>query len=281
MSGIITEADVPNVNSGNAEADAPSLFDFDGQNVRVIVIDGAPWFVLADLCKVLGLTSPAKVAERLGDGVSRTHPIQDSLGRTQQATIVNESGMYRVILRSDKPDALKFQAWITDEVLPSIRQRGGYLTPAAVEKALTDPDFIIGLATSLKEERAKRAALEAQVEEDRPHTRLGKAISASGGELLVKQVADAITQEGVPVNQAQLFRWLRGHGWLCRNQGALWNAPTKWALERGYVRSVVTLITTGHGEVEKTTPKITGPGQADLIEGFTTGRYTLDEGVAA
>ena len=98
-------------------------------------IDGKPWFVLVDLCSVLHLSNPGQVVSRLGDGVTSNYPIADSLGRIQDTTIVNESGMYRVVLRSDKPEALAFQAWITDEVLPSIRERGSYsllgVTPTA------------------------------------------------------------------------------------------------------------------------------------------------------
>ncbi|WP_136314350.1 BRO family protein [Actinomyces procaprae] len=276
MSGIITEADVPRGN--NTEV---FTYKFGDHGIRALLEGDEPWFVLADLCKALDLSNPSMVAKQVDVDALSNAEVIDSMGRTQYPVVVSEAGMYQVVFLSRKPEAKAFRRWVTREVLPSIRQRGGYLTPAAVERALTDPDFIIGLATSLKEERARRAALEVQVEEDRPHTRLGKALSASGGELLVKQVADAITQEGIPVNQAQLFRWLRSHGWLCNNRGTLWNAPTKWALERGYVRATATLVTTGHGDIEKTTPKITGPGQQVLIDGFTTGRFTLDDGKGA
>jgi len=106
-------------------------FHYGDAPVRTVRIDGDPWFVLSDLCSVLNLTTPAKVVSRLEDGMSSTHPIPDSLGRIQHMTIVNESGMYRVVLRSDKPEALAFQAWITDEVLPSIRRTGSYSLPGA------------------------------------------------------------------------------------------------------------------------------------------------------
>lgn len=106
-------------------------FHYGDTPVRTVRINGNPWFVLSDLCSVLNLTTPAKVVSRLEDGMSSTHPIPDSLGRIQHMTIVNESGMYRVVLRSDKPEALAFQAWITDEVLPSIRKTGSYSLPGA------------------------------------------------------------------------------------------------------------------------------------------------------
>lgn len=112
-------------------------FQYKDNPVRTVWIDGKPWFVLSDLCSVLNLTTPAKVVSRLEDGMSSTHPIPDSLGRTQHVTIVNESGMYRVVLRSDKPEALALQAWITDEVLPSIREKGSYSLPGATPTATT------------------------------------------------------------------------------------------------------------------------------------------------
>lgn len=104
-----------------------SVFKYEGNEVRTVIIEGEPWFVLSDLCKVLGLSTPAKVKERLGDGVSSTHTIRDSMGRTQVATIINEDGLYDVILESRKPEARKFRKWITSEVLPTIRKTGGYV----------------------------------------------------------------------------------------------------------------------------------------------------------
>lgn len=113
-------------------------FQYKDNPVRTVWIDGKPWFVLSDLCSVLNLTTPAKVVSRLEDGMSSTHPIPDSLGRIQHVTIVNESGMYRVVLRSDKPEALALQAWITDEVLPSIREKGSYSLPGATPIPTTE-----------------------------------------------------------------------------------------------------------------------------------------------
>ena len=103
------------------------IFNYNSVEVRTIQNDGEPWFVLRDVCNVLGLGTPARVAERLDtDEVSQTH-ITDSMGRQQEMTIINESGLYNVILRSDKPEAKPFRKWVTSEVLPSIRKSGGYI----------------------------------------------------------------------------------------------------------------------------------------------------------
>ena len=105
------------------------IFKYQTNEVRTVEMDGEPWFVLKDVCEVLGLTTPARVAERLDeDEVSLTH-LTDSMGRQQSTTIINESGLYHVILRSDKPEAKPFRKWVTSEVLPSIRRTGSYMMP--------------------------------------------------------------------------------------------------------------------------------------------------------
>lgn len=105
------------------------IFNYNGNVVRTVQIDGEPWWVLKDVCGVLDIEQPTRVAERLEeDEVSQTHVI-DSLGRKQNTYIINESGLYNVILRSDKPQAKPFRKWVTNEVLPSIRKTGGYQLP--------------------------------------------------------------------------------------------------------------------------------------------------------
>ena len=244
-------------------------------DIRVIEKEGEPWFVAADVAQILGYRDAANATRGLMEDEKSTQ-IVSTLRGSQKATIISEAGMYSLILRSRVAGAQAFKRWVTHDVLPSIRKRGGYLTPEAAEKALTDPDFIIRLATALKEERTRRQAAEAQIEADAPHTRFGRTISGTDGDLLVKQVADLITQGGRPISGVTLFKWLRCHGWLCNNQGRLWNAPTKWALGKGYVRATVTVISTPNGDKEKTTPYITTAGQEDLIDGWLTGRYEED-----
>lgn len=103
------------------------IFDFHGNQVRTIVKDEQPWFVLTDVCTVLDLGNPSQVKTRLEDGVISNEGIPDSLGRTQQVTIINEDGLYDVILESRKPEARAFRKWITSDVLPTIRKTGGYV----------------------------------------------------------------------------------------------------------------------------------------------------------
>lgn len=267
-------------------------YTFDAQDVRVVTDErGDPWFVVKDVCDYFGVTNRNRVMQHV-DAQDKGGTQMSTPGGTQEIATINESGLYQLLFYvtptrargiseeevARKADTVRrFRRWVTHEVLPSIRKRGMYATPQTVEDMLADPDMAIRLLTEIKTERAERERLAAQIEADAPSTRFGKALSASDGDLLVKQVADTLTQEGLPVNQTQLFRWLREHGWLCNNQGRLWNAPTKWALENGYIRQKVTLISTNHGDRETVTPKITATGQQILIDGFLTGRFTLNE----
>ena len=131
--------------------------------IRIMGTPDAPLFCLGDVCKMLGLRQ-GHVRERLDDGVVSTEPILDSLGREQVANFVTEDGLYDVILDSRKSEAKRFRKWVTSEVLPTIRKHGAYMTKDALERAITEPDFLIQLATTLKEEKAKRLEAEQQCE---------------------------------------------------------------------------------------------------------------------
>ena len=136
------------------------VFDYQNNEVRVVDVNGEPWWVLSDVCQVLNLGTPAKVAQRLDDdekGMSLIH----TPGGNQNMTIINESGLYNVILRSDKPEAKPFRKWVTSEVLPAIRKHGAYMTSETIEQAILNPDTIIKIATALKEEQDKNKALQA------------------------------------------------------------------------------------------------------------------------
>lgn len=136
------------------------IFNYDGNEVRTIQIDGEPWWVLKDVCAVLSIGNARDVFSRLDDDEKGVDQI-DTLGGKQYMQIVNESGLYNVILRSDKPQAKPFRKWVTSEVLPSIRKHGAYLTPETLEQVILNPDTMIKLCTALKDEQEKNKALQA------------------------------------------------------------------------------------------------------------------------
>lgn len=136
------------------------IFNYNGNEVRTVQIDGEPWWVLKDVCGVLGISKYRDVAARLDE--DEREPVKvDTLGGEQEMICVNESGLYNVILRSDKPEAKPFRKWVTAEVLPSIRKHGAYLTPETLEQAILNPDTMIKLCTALKDEQEKNKTLQA------------------------------------------------------------------------------------------------------------------------
>lgn len=243
------------------------IFNYNSNEVRTIQRDGEPWFVLRDVCGVLALGTPAKVAERLDEdekGVSQIH----TPGGDQSMTIINESGLYNVILRSDKPEAKPFRKWVTSEVLPTIRRHGMYATAETVEKMLADPDTTIKLLETIKAEREARNALEAQAEADKPKVLFADAVSASHTSILVGDLAKLLRQNGVEIGQNRLFRFLRDHGYLCKD-GGRYNLPTQRSMDREWFQVKETTINQPDGSIRVTrTVKVTGKGQQYFINLF-------------
>lgn len=247
-------------------------FTYEDHTVRVVTIDGEPWFVLADLCKVLDLAKPSRVAMRIADDMKGAH-LMSTPGGDQEMTIVSEAGMYEVIIRSDKPEAAAFRRWVTSEVLPSIRKHGGYLTDQKIEEIISNPDTIIQLATKLKSERAKRAALEKQAAIDTPKARFADAVSASHTSILIGDLAKLLRQNGYEIGQNRLFEMLRRDGYLCAAKGGMWNMPTQKAMDLNLfeVKETTIVHSDGHVSISKTT-KVTGKGQVYFVTRFLDGR---------
>ena len=146
-------------------------------------------------------------------------------------TVVNESGLYNVILRSDKPEAKPFRKWVTSKVLPSIRKHGAYMTPQKIEEVLLNPDTIIKLATELKAEQEKRVALESKVEQDKPLVAFANSVSVAKTSILVGELAKLLKQNGVDMGQNRLFAWMRENGYLISRKGTDYNMPTQRSME--------------------------------------------------
>lgn len=244
------------------------VFNYKSSEVRTVQRDGEPWFVLKDVCQVLDLGSPHKVAERL-DPDEKGRNLIPTPGGNQETTIINESGLYNVILRSDKPEAKPFRKWVTSEVLPTIRRHGMYATAETVEKMLSDPDAMIQVFTALKEERAARKALADKVEQDKPKVLFADAVATAHTSILVGELAKLLKQNGVDIGQNRLFRWMRENGFLIRRNGADFNMPTQRAMELGLFEIKETVIShaDGHTSVNKT-PKVTGKGQQFFVRRF-------------
>ena len=169
------------------------------------------------------------------------------------------------------PSAKEFKRWITHEVIPAIRKHGAYMTEDTLEKALTSPDFLIQLATQLKEEKEKRLAAEKQIEMDRPKTIFADAVSASHTSILVGEMAKILRGNGVEIGQKRFFDWLRENGYLIRRKGTDYNMPTQRAMELGLFEIKEGSYVNGSGvNIITKTPKITGKGQQYFVNKFLT-----------
>ncbi|MDZ4994008.1 hypothetical protein GNF80_13675 [Clostridium perfringens] len=182
---------------------------------------------------------------------------------------LTESGVYKLIFKSKKKEAEKFQDWVTDDVLPSIRKHGAYMTENTLEKALTSPDFLIQLATNLKEEQEKRRLLEEEKERNAPKIIFADAVSTSHTSILVGELAKLMKQNGIDTGEKRLFKWLRDNGYLIKRKGTDYNMPTQKSLELKIIEIKERTINNPDGSIRITkTPKITGKGQQYFINKF-------------
>lgn len=242
-------------------------------SIRVIEIDGEPWFVAVDVCKCLEIGNARQAITRLDDDEKSTVISNDG----HPLNIVSESGVYSLVLGSRKPEAKAFKRWITHEVIPTIRKHGAYMTDEALKKALTSPDFLIQLATELKTEKEKNQQLETQIEADKPKTIFADAVSVSKNSILIGDLAKLIRQNGYEIGQQRLFRWMRENNYLIKN-GSSYNMPTQYSMERGWFEVKETVIThaDGHTSINKT-PKVTGKGPIYFINLFLNKRRERED----
>ena len=248
-------------------------WSYGNSEIRTIQKDGEPWFVGKDVAAVLGYAKPENaIARHVDDEDKSTTPFQGTAYETR-ATIINESGLYSLILSSKLPNAKKFKRWVTSEVLPSIRKHGAYMTDQTLEQALTSPDFLIQLATQLKEEKEQRKQLEAKVEQDKPKVLFADSVSASKSSILVGELAKILKQNGVDTGQFRLFAWLRENGYLIKREGSDYNMPTQKSAEMGLFEVKQTIITHSDGHITTNkTPKVTGKGQVYFVNKFMNAR---------
>lgn len=236
--------------------------------IRTTTINGEPWFVAADVCKALDLNNNRMAIERLDVDEKGVSSI-DTPGGKQELTIVNEPGLYALVLGSRKPEAKAFKRWITHEVIPTIRKHGAYMTPEKVEEILLNPDTIIKLATELKEERERTAILNAKIKADKPYTEFGAAIAANSDAILVRDFAKLLHNDGIKMGEKRLYKWLRENGFLMQT------APTKpyqKYVDMGWFRVDERSISTVQGQMIVSTTKITGKGQMGLLSALRTSR---------
>ncbi len=202
-------------------------------SIRAIEIDNEPWFVARDVTDALGLDRTA--TRRLDDdekGVRSMH----TQGGEQEVSIITEAGLYRLIMASKKPEAKAFKRWVTHDVLPSIRRHGLYATPQTVEQMLNDPDTMIATLKALKAERARTQALIEDNARLLPKATMYDVAIEAEGTMSITESARQLSQYDKSITRKRLFALLRADGLICKQD----NAPTKKAIERGYMVQMMT-----------------------------------------
>lgn len=247
------------------------IFDSpDFGQIRTIQQNGEPWFVGKDVADILGYQNGSRDVNRHVDEDDRQNYQNGTFESNRGLTIINESGLYSLILSSKMPKAKEFKRWVTSEVIPAIRKTGGYI---AGSESMTDAEIMakaVLVAQSTIRQRDQRIKeLESDVAAAKPKVLFADAVSASDSTILIGDLAKLIKQNGHPIGQKRLFNWMREQGYLIKRAGADYNSPTQRAMEMGLFKIKETAIShsDGHVSVSKTT-KVTGKGQQYFINKF-------------
>lgn len=229
-------------------------------DIRVLEMENEPWFVGKDVAEILGYKDTSDAMKRHVDEDDKGVGEIPTPGGKQNMKVINESGLYSLILSSKLPNAKKFKRWVTSEVLPSIRKHGAYMTEDTIEKALTSPDFLIQLATKLKEEQEKSKQLEDKLEKN---SKMLKQISASKNSLLVREVAKVLSnQHGIVIGEKKLYQKLRDWGWVFQKS----TEAKQDAIRHGYLEVREGTRESTKGVFTFHTTRVTGKGQRKILE---------------
>lgn len=205
-------------------------------NIRALTIDNAPWFVAKDVCDALGIATNHLREEGRGLDDDEVANLPNWEGKGAAPLIITEAGLYSLILRSRKPDAKRFKRWVTHDVLPSIRSHGMYATPQTVERMLNDPDTMIATLQALKAERKRTQALIEDNARLLPKATMYDVAIEAEGTMSITEAARQLAQYDGTINRRRLFALLRADGLICKQD----NAPTKKAIQRGYMVQMMT-----------------------------------------
>ncbi len=230
---------------------------------------GTAWLSVEDVARGFGFTQ-----EKNGVEYVRWETVNNYLngfGFSQQVgkgDYLPENMVYRLGFKANNETAVRFQSILADEVLPSIRKHGAYMSEQVIERTLSDPDYLIQLATTLKEEKQKRLEAEKKIKEDAPKVLFADAVVGSTSTCLIGELAKIISQNGYPIGQNRLFKWLRNNGYL-GTRGENYNIPNQPYVEQGLFE-IKKGVRSAHDGVMKTTitTKVTGKGQSYFINKF-------------
>lgn len=230
-------------------------------NVRIILQDNEPWFVAKDVCDCLEINNSRQALSRLDYDEKNSVILNDGTAGNPEKSIVNEYGLYSLVLSSRKPEAKEFKRWITHDVLPSLRKYGTY----SMNIPRTLPDALKLYANEIEAHNQTKALLE----EQKPKVLFADAVSTSDTDILIGDLAKLLNQNGHNIGQNRLFERLRNEGYLISRKGGSYNMPTQRAMEMGLFRIKETAITHSDGRTSiNKTPKVTGKGQLYFINRY-------------
>lgn len=239
-------------------------FDFKGAALRTLTDEaGEPWFVLKDCMSILDLGNPTETVKMFDKDEFSTTEVIDSIGRRQQTYIISEPGLYRLVMKSRKPEAKEFQRWVTHEVLPSIRKHGGYM---AGQERMTPEQMALASMRWLQSKVDEQAK---QLKAQEGKVLFANAVETARTSILVGDFAKILKSNGIDIGPRRLFAWLREHGWLIKAKGSSWNMPTQKAMDLHLFEVKETTIShsDGHTTINKT-PKMTGKWQTYFAKLF-------------
>lgn len=238
-------------------------FNYEEQQVRTIEKNSEPWFVGKDVADILGYTDTAQAVRKHIDDEDKGVVEMTTPGGKQNMVIINESGLYSLILSSKLPTARAFKRWVTSEVLPAIRKNGGYIAgqeTLSPEELMAKALLVAQKTIEEKDKQLTHAAEQAKL--DAPLVHFAKGVTVSKTSILIFDFAKILRQNGADMGGKRFFAWLRENGYLVKRKGSDYNMPTQRSMELGLFEIKETVIThsDGHTTISRT-PKITGKGQ--------------------
>lgn len=240
-------------------------FDFEGNEVRTLKVNDEPYFVGKDVATILGYSDTNQAIRNHVDDEDKLTRKFNGSGQNRSMTIINESGLYSLILSSKMPNARKFKRWVTNEVLPAIRKHGAYMTD---QKAFDVVHNKNGLADLLQQAADQLKQKDIQIEKMKPKALFADAVATSKNDILIGQLAKILKQNGYNTGQNRLFKWLREHHYLCA-KGIRYNQPTQKAMNLGLFKVRERTVNNPDGSTRITvTTKVTGKGQQYFINRF-------------
>ncbi|WP_339233909.1 BRO family protein [Oceanobacillus sp. FSL W7-1281] len=246
---------------------------FEGNQLRIIEQNNEPWFVANDVCKILDIKNTTQAVAKL-DNDERS---MFNIGRQGNTNLINEYGLYNLVLGSRKPEAKQFKRWVTHEVIPSIRKTGSYQVGqndlVTNYLSMSEEDRAIAFFNSQKEKKQ----IEQQRQEELPYTNFGKAVSNSSAAINIGAFSKLMYDEhGIKLGRNKMFQWLRDNGFLIKS-GRERNQPKQQFIEQGLFTTTVTMVSRTEGDVESVTTLVTGKGQIKLSNKLISEFSTLNQ----